>query len=143
MCNWFILFTSLILCAAAYGKDDRWPSPLPALSICSVLAKAAAYDGKEITVRVIYQSNPEGGISYGSQCSHEYVSLRNAPDFKPNKEIQKAWRKIGAYKPVDLVVRGRFTICRDRNCFVGMNWAPYEIQVREYLFIRPAQVEPK
>ena len=143
MRNCFILFVSLVLCAVAYGKEDRPPSPPPAFSICTVLSKAADYDGKDITVRVIYQSNPEGGISYGPECSHEYVSLRKAPDFRPNKDVQKEWRKMGAYKPVDLVLRGRFTICRGGNCFVGMNWAPYQIEVREYLSVQPAPVKPK
>jgi hypothetical protein len=108
-----------------------------------VLAKAADYDGKDITVRVIYQSNPEGGISYGPECPHEYVSLRKAPGFRPNKGVQREWRKMGAYRPVDLVLRGRFTICRGQNCFVGMNWSPYQIEVREYLFVQPAAARPK
>jgi hypothetical protein len=143
MRNSYILFVSLFLCAAIYGKEDPRPSPPPAYSICTLLSKAADYDGKEVTVRVTYQSNPEGGIGHGSECSHENVRLQNAPDFKPNKEIQKTWRRIGKYKPVDLVVRGRFTVCRDGNCFVGMYWAPYGIQVREYLYVQPAQLEPK
>ena len=143
MRNCFIFFVSLVLCVAAFGKDDRRPSPPPATSICSVLAKAADYDGKEITVRVTYQLSPEGGISYGSDCSHEYVNLREATDFKPNKDVQKEWKKMGAYKPVDLVLRGKFTICREGNCFVGMYWAPYQIQVREYLSVQPAPEKPK
>jgi hypothetical protein len=142
MRNCFILFASLILFGAAYGKDDRRPSPPSASSICSVLANAADYDGKEITVRVISQSNPEGGFSYGPECSHEYIGLRDAPDFKPNKEVQKKWRKKRAYQPVDLVLRGKFNICRE-DCFVGMYWTPYQIEVREYLSVQPAPVKPK
>lgn len=143
MRNGSILFVSLVLCAAAYAGEERRTSPPPALSICSVLSKAADYDGKDVTVRVIYQSNPEGGIGYGSECSHEFVSLRKAPDFKPNKDVQKEWKKMRAYKPADLVLRGKFTICREGDCFVGMNWAPYQIQVREYLSVQPAAVNPK
>jgi hypothetical protein len=134
MRNCFILSLSLVVCVTAYGQGERQA----ARSICSVLAKAPDYDGKEITVKLIYQSNPEGGIGYGPECSHGYVSLRRAPDFKQNKVVQKEWKKMGAYKPVDLVLRGKFGICRGGNCFVGMNWAPYQIEVREYLSVQPA-----
>ncbi len=126
----------------SYGKDKRDTVAPPALPICSVLAKAAEYDGKEVTVGLTYYLNIEGGMGGGPECPHENVGLRNAPDFKESKRIRKAWGKMGKHGPVYLVVRGTFTVCREGNCFVGMYWAPYRIEVREDLFVRPVLSEP-
>ena len=143
MCKIVVLALASVLGTGAYGKHDLSPSPPPALPICNVLAKAAEYDGKEITVRLIYYSTPEGGIGSGSECPHQNVGLRNAPDFKEDQRIRKAWRKIGAYKSVYLVVRGKFSVCRESNCFVGTYWAPYRIEVRQDLSVQPVRAEPK
>jgi hypothetical protein len=50
------LLLVIILSTAAWGKDNQTPPPAPpALPICSVVAKAAEYDGREVTVRRIYR----------------------------------------------------------------------------------------
>lgn len=140
-----ILFLVAILSTAAYAKDERTPPPAPpALSICSVLAKAAEYDGKEVTVRGIYRFEIHGSELFGQGCRsrENNVSLRSAPDSKDSKQVRKAWRMIRPGEPVDVVLRGRFVICRSDNCF-GAFLDTYEIEVREYLFVQPVQVEAK
>ena len=104
-----------ILVAAAYGKDERTPLGAPsAQSICSVLSKAAEYDGKEVTVRGIYRYEIHGSELFGGECrSREMnVSLSDAPDFRESKGIRKAWRNIPSSEPADVVLRGKFVICR-------------------------------
>ena len=86
-----------------------------------------------------YYRTPEGGIGGGHECPHDFVGLSNAPGFKQSKRIRNDSRKIGKFEPVQLVVRGRFAVCHDANCFVGMYWASYRVEVREYLSIQPLQ----
>ena len=138
-----LLGLASVLATAAYGKHEQPPAPPTALPICSILANAADNDGKEITVRMTYYSTPESALGSGPECPHESVALQNAPDFKPNKTVQKAWRKIGKYKALDLVVRGRFTLCRKSDCFIGLYWVPYRIDVQEYLSVQPAPAKLK
>lgn len=136
-----------ILVVAAYGKDERTPPSAPsAQSICSVLSKPAEYDGKEVTVRGIYRFEIHGSELFGRECrSREMnVSLSNAADFKESKEIRKAWRKIPSSEPVDVVLRGKFVICRSYGNCPGAMLDLYGIQVQEYLsVVQSAQVEPK
>lgn len=140
------LLLVVILSAAAYGKDERTPpSAPPALPICRVLAKAAEYDGKEVTVRGIYRFEIHGSELFGEGCRsrENNVSLSGAPDFKLDKEVRKAWRKIPPHAPADVVLRGRFVVCTSENNCAGAFLNQYEIKVREYLFVQPVQVEAK
>ncbi|MGO8817960.1 MAG: hypothetical protein ACLQVG_25225 [Terriglobia bacterium] len=138
-----LLAFASFLATGAYGKHEQPPSPPPALPICSILAKAAEFDGKDVTVRMIYYPTPESRLGNGPECPRESVGIQIAPDFKPNKTVQKAWRKIGAYEPVDVVLRGKFTLCRESNCFIHLYWTPYRIDVQEYLSVQPAAAKLK
>jgi hypothetical protein len=146
MAKWAKLLLVAPLIVAAYGKDNQAPvSTAPAHPICSVLSKAAEYDGKEVTVSGIYRFEIHGAELFGRECrSREMnVSLSNAPDFRESKEIRKAWRRISSGEPADVVLRGKFVICRsDGNC-PGAMLDLYGIQVREYLSVQPAPAKPK
>jgi hypothetical protein len=136
-----------VLGTAAYGKHAQPPSPPPALPICSLLAKAGEYDGKEVTVRGIYRFEIHGSEFFGPECRspENMVSLSGALDSRDSKDIRKAWRKIGAHERADVVLRGTFMICRGDRAYVchASILNLYQIDVREYLFVQPAQAEPK
>jgi hypothetical protein len=140
------LLLVIVLSTAAWGKDKQTPPTAPsALPICSVVAKAAEYDGKEVTVRGIHRFEIHGTEFYGQECNSREtrVSLSGAPDFKESRAIRKAWRKVPSNESADVVLRGRFVICRSYgNCSGGI-LGLYGIQVREVLFVQPMQVERK
>jgi hypothetical protein len=146
MRNCFTLFAIMAFAATAFGKQNRPPSPPAALPICSVLAKAAEYDGKEVIVRGIYRFEIHGSELFGEECRSQEsnVSLSGVLDSRDSKDIRRAWRKIGAHEPADVVLRGTFMICRGDRAYVchASILNLYEIEVREYLFVQPVQVEP-
>ena len=132
-----IIFFALILSTVAFGRNKpETPAP-PALPICSVLSKAAEYDGKEITVRGIYRFEIHGSEFFGRDCNsrEKLVNLRLAANYKSDKQAAKVLRNRDTSLPVDMVIRGRFTIAKD-GCF-GAACDLFEIEEIELLWAQP------
>ena len=135
------LILALVLCSPIYGKTKGEPLPPLAVSICSILSQAAQYDGKDIRVRGIYLSNNHGAELFGNQCKsrENMVNVRGA-DTKSHKQFVEAMRKIDSSQPVDMVIRGRFSVAKS-GCF-GAACDRYEIKETWLLWAQPEQGTP-
>ncbi len=143
----FELIILIVLNATSSGKCQPPPTfPPIVLPICSVLANAAEYDGKEVTVRGIYRFEIHGSELWGPECESpdKMVSVSRTLGSTDSKKIRKAWRKIGTHERAEVVFRGTFMICRGERAIMCTASIVkfYEFQVRECLFVQP-QAAPK
>lgn len=129
--------TFLTLCSSPVSlpADDGCAVSAQALPLCTVLADAAKYDGKEITVRSLYRMVIHGSILVGPACPKDNVNMRGAPDWKGDKHalaIIRSLTKKDRFRPVDIVSRGIFRVAHEGQCF-GQNCLRYEIEEIELL----------
>jgi hypothetical protein len=126
------LTAPLWLCSAADGDSAVSAQAIP---LCAVLADAAKYDGKEITIRRLYRIVIHGSILMGPDCSRVGVNLRRTSDWKGNKKAAATVRSLtkkDQFREVDIVSRGVFKIAHEGQCF-GQNCLPYEFAESELL----------
>jgi hypothetical protein len=119
----------------AFAGDDRCSSSAEAISLCTVLTDAAKYDGKEITVRGLYRMVLHGSVLMSPSCGKTYVNMRQASDYKANKDasaIMRSLTKKDQFQSVDVVIRGAFRVAKRGQCF-GQNCLSYEIEDHELL----------
>jgi hypothetical protein len=136
-----IVFMLVLTCcpspaAREQAKDN---APVEAMPLCTVLADAAKYDGKEIVVRGLYRMVIHGSILMDRACSKTDVNLRQAPGYKADKQalsVLRALTKKDQFQPVDVVYRGTFRVAHQEQCF-GEICARYEIEIMELISARP------
>lgn len=129
-----LLFTGCVS-ASSSPADDDCAASAQAIPICAVLANAAKYDGKEVTVSGVYRMVIHGSILTGAACSKDDVNLRRAANWKGNKRavaIIRSLTKKDQFQPVDVVSRGTFRVAHEGRCF-GQNCLKYEIEETELL----------
>ena len=130
----------VLLFTACFGAlrsptDDDCAASAQAISICTVLADAAKYDGKEITVRGFYRMVLHGSIITGPGCAKVDVNLRRAAHWEGDKHAVAAIRSLtkkDQFQPVDIVSRGIFRVAHEGQCF-GQNCLRYEIEETKLL----------
>ena len=132
-----LVFLGLAVCAPAYGKTKGQAQAPLALPICSVLSQASQYDGQVIRVRGIYRAGAQGPQFYGPDCESQdhMVNVREA-DSKAHKQFVKAMRNLDASRPLDMVIRGKFSVAKT-GCF-GAACNHYEIRETWLSWVRPA-----
>jgi len=111
--------------------------------LCTVLADAAKYDGKKITVRGLYRMVIHGSILMRSACPKVNVNLRGAPNWKGDKRalaVIRSLTKKDQFQPVDIVSRGTFRVAQEGQCF-GQNCLRYEIEETELLCAAPHKLD--
>lgn len=122
----------------AFSGERKCSTSATAMPICTVLADAAKYDGKEIIVSGRYRILIHGSILVGADCSHHgEVNLRGAPNEKDDKRALEVIRsfykkKQNRFQSIDEVVRGKFHVARQGECFGQDCWS-YEIEIAELL----------
>jgi hypothetical protein len=123
-------FTPLVL-----SGDDKCLASSSAIPLCTVLADAAKYDGKEITVRGRYRMVIHGSVLMSPTCSETLVNMRGILGEKRNKQalaVVRSLTKKDQFHPVDEVLRGNFRVAHQGQCF-GQNCLSYEIEEVELL----------
>jgi len=137
------IFLVMVISTATFGKNRREPTAPPALPICSVLSKATEYDGKEITARGIYVFEIHGSEFFGRDCDsrERLVNFRLAANYKSDKQAAKVLRNRDTSMPVDMVIRGRFSIAKN-GCF-GAACDLFEIEAIELLWAQPEHRLPQ
>lgn len=128
--------------AVACPNNDKCPALAQALPLCTVLANANQYDGKEITVRGLHRMVIHGSVLVGADCPRIDVNLRGGPQYKADKRalaVARSLTKKDQFYPVDEILRGIFRVAQKEQCF-GQICAHYEIEVSELLC---AQAPPK
>jgi hypothetical protein len=125
-----LLATSVIaFVAPPNGKADP---PVEAIPFCTVLENAAAYDGKEITVRGIYYRVIHGSILTGQTC-HEKANMMLSRDWKADKQALKLVNsRARDNQATAIALRGTFRVAKQGECF-GQTCSPYEIEEHELL----------
>jgi hypothetical protein len=116
-------------------SDDKCPVSSQATPLCTVLANAAEYAGKEIVVRGLYRMVIHGSILMGSGCPKVNVNLRGAPNWNGEKHaiaVICSLTKKDQFQPVDIVFRGIFRVAHQGLCF-GQNCLPHGIEEVELL----------
>ncbi len=130
-----VLLLTACFSALSLSADDDCVVSAQAIPVCAVLADAAKYDGKEITVRGLYRMVTHGSILMGSACPEVNVNLRRAPKWKGDKRASATVRSLtkkDQFQPVDIVSRGTFRVAHEGQCF-GQNCLRYEIEETELL----------
>jgi len=133
----------LALSISPHGQERLTaPSATQVLSLCDLLSRAAEFDGKQITVRGIYQFEIHGAELFAQQCTsrNDRVNLRHAPEYKSDKRTQEAWHRVGRHQPAEVVVRGKFSVAQE-GCF-GAACDLYEVEVHEYVAVEPLRTRP-
>jgi hypothetical protein len=133
-----LLQTALLAwpCSAAEGDSAAPPQAIP---LCTVLANATKYDGKEVTVRGLYRMVIHGSILLHPDCPTEEVNVRRVADWKANKKAAATLRAVtkkDRFQAVDIVSRGIFKIAHEGQCF-GQGCLPYEFDESELLSAMP------
>jgi hypothetical protein len=122
------------------ANDDNYADNLRPISICYLVSNAAAYDGKEITIRGLYRSVAHGTILMGSaSCTNAEINLRLASDYKEEKSASRMLTSLikrNRFQPVVVIVRATFWAAKEGNCF-GQICASYEIETHELLSAKP------
>jgi hypothetical protein len=134
-----VLFLTLFLTPLSLPADDGCAGSTQSIPLCTVLADATKYDGKEIIVRSLYRMVTHGSILVGLSCPKDNVNLRGAPNWKGDKHalaIMRSLTKKNQFQPVDIVSRGIFRVAREGQCF-GQNCLRYEIEETELLCAAP------
>src|SRR5689334_9590878 len=105
---------TLLLFLACWGvtaqcQQERCFRAPDVVPLCSVLAKAADYDGKEIIVRGVYRRIFHGSVLSSPNCRQQKqeVDVRFAARYIISKKDLKTLRKLtGNMKPADVVFKG-------------------------------------
>jgi hypothetical protein len=141
--------TSVLLFTACFSASSS-PSnhgcvaPAQAVPLCTVLADAAKYDGKEITVRGLYRMVIHGSILTAAGCPEDSVNMRRAANWKGDKRavaVIRSLTKKYQFQLVDIVSRGTFRVAHEGQCF-GQNCLPYEFEETELLCAASAKADP-
>ena len=123
----------MCLATLARGADRECPALAKAVPLCTVLADASQYDGKEITVSGLYRMVIHGSVLMSPECGKDLVNMRRSLDAKVDKHdlavIRSVTRK-NQFQSVDVVLRGSFRIAGKGECF-GQNCLLYEIEEHE------------
>jgi hypothetical protein len=134
-----VLLLAQCLSALPSAADDGCALSAQSLPLCTVLADATKYDGKEIIVRGLYRMVIHGSILMGSACPKINVNLRGASNWKGDKHalaVIRSLTKKDQFRPVDIVSRGIFRVAHEGQCF-GQNCLRYEIEETELLCAAP------
>jgi hypothetical protein len=109
---------------AQNGKPDPSAEPMP---LCTVLANASTYDGKEITVRGLHYRVIHGSILRGPTCDGK-ANLRLSQDWKADKQTIKLHNSRSRHdQATEIALRGTFRVAQQGQCF-GQTCSPYEIE---------------
>jgi len=126
------------------SANDDCPPSTRAIPICAVLADAAKYDGKEITVSGVYRMVIHGSILTGPACPKDELNLRRAAHWKGDKRAVATIRSLtkkDQFQSVDIVSRGIFRVAHEGQCF-GQNCLRYELEETELLCAAPVKTMP-
>ena len=136
-----VLALAMWLTTPAHSADRECPALVKAVPLCTALADASQYDGKEITVRGLYRMVIHGFVLMSPECGKDLVNMRLASDHKADKhasaEIRKVTRK-DQFQSVDVVLRGTFRVAGKGECF-GQNCLLYEIEEHELYCAKEAK----
>src|ERR1035437_4872599 len=127
-------FTSPIPAQQAEGRTS-----IQAMSLCTVISNASAYNGKEIVVSGRYRMVIHGTILMDGSCAKTEVNLRESSGYKANRQAATLLRSLtqkDRFRPVDVVFRGIFRVAREGQCF-GQICASFEIETTELLTAHP------
>jgi hypothetical protein len=134
-----LIFVLMCLTSPAPAQQAEDTPAAQAMPLCTVIADAAKYDGKEITVHGLYRMVIHGAILMDRACSKTDVSLRESPGYKADKKAVSVLRSItkkDQFQPVEVVFRGIFRVAHQGQCF-GQICAGYEIETTELVSARP------
>lgn len=128
-----VLFT----CVAAGSSTVDKPCPVVAqeLDICAVIANAANYDGKEVTVGGVFETGPIETVFIGHVCPNDFVNVRQSENWRGDPSAVAKTRpgsKKQKYLEFGEVIRGTFRVAREGQCF-GPNCQLYDIEESELL----------
>jgi hypothetical protein len=116
----------------AFSGEKQCSAATEAIPLCDVLADAAKYDGKDITIRGVYYRVIHGSILTTSACEKTKVNMRSASDWKADKHALSVLNsRARKNQGTDIVLRGTFRVARD-GCF-GQTRTLYEIEEHELL----------
>lgn len=130
-----VLLLAVCLTPLSLSADDDCTPSTQSIPICTVLADAAKYDGKEVTVNGVYRMVIHGSILTAPACSKDDVNLRRAAHWKGDKRAVATIRSLtkkNQFQSVDVVSRGIFRMAHEGQCF-GQNCLRYEIEETELL----------
>jgi len=136
-----VILLPVCLAPLRLSADDGCAPSTQSTPICTVIADAAKYDGKVITVSGVYRMVIHGSILTGTACPKDDVNLRRATNWKGDKRavaIIRSLTKKDQFLSVDVVSRGIFRVAHEGQCF-GQNCLRYEIEETELLCAAPAK----
>jgi len=136
-----VLAFAICLSTLARSADHECPALAEAVPLCTVLADASQYDGKETTVRGLYRSVIHGSVLMSPDCGKDLVNMRQTSDYKADKHAQTMIRSVtrkNQFQAVDVVLRGTFRVAGKGECF-GQNCLGYEIEDHELLCAKAAK----
>jgi len=136
-----MLLLAVSVSRTALAGDDRCTASTQAVPFCTVVSDTANYDGKEITVRGLYRMVVHGSLLMGPTCPKIKVSVRQAPDYKADKNasaVVRSLTKKDQFQEVDVVIRGTFRVAHEGQCF-GQNCELYELESHELLCAQKAK----
>jgi hypothetical protein len=130
-----LLLLAVFVSPTALASDDKCTASPQAVPFCTVVSDAANYNGKEITIRGIYRMVLHGSLLMGATCPKAKVNVRQAPDYKADKNASAVVRSLSKkdqLQAVDVVMRGTFRVAHEGQCF-GQNCELYELESHELL----------
>jgi hypothetical protein len=130
-----VLLLAVFVSPTVLAGDDKCTAFPQAVPFCAVVSDAANYDGREITVRGLYRMVVHGSILMGATCPKTKANVREAPDYKADKNastVVRSLTKKDQFQAVDVVIRGTFRVAHQGQCF-GQNCELYELENQELL----------
>lgn len=127
-----IILIAACLIPVASRSEKKCPVNTEAIPLCTAIADASQYDGKDITVGGIYYKVIHGSILTSSGCPKTKVNMRLAQDWKGDKQAIRTRNSLTSKNQgTDVVLRGTFRVAR-QGCF-GQTCSLYEIEEHELL----------
>src|SRR5712664_2186006 len=103
-----VILIVFLICSSptSLPADESCTLSAQAVPLCTVLADAVKYDGKEILVRGLYRMVIHGAILAGTGCPKINVNLRGGPNWNGDKRALAVIRSVtkkNQFRSVDVV----------------------------------------
>lgn len=107
-----------------------------AVDICTVLAAPQKYDGIDVTVAGLYRVVIHGAVLTGTNCTTTYSSLREAAAYRADSHASSTVKRLlkrDKSQAIAVVVRGKFRVAQQGQCFGGDLCSRYEMELTELI----------
>lgn len=115
------------------------------MTVCALIAQANEWNGKEVIVSGLLQSQPHGSILLARNCEKrsgkQEINVERSLEHPLPSELASAQAKLlkrYPFRPIKVTIRGLFEVAGVGECFGG-GCEPFQLSAAEILCITEDQ----